>query len=93
MNHIIVQAPLVQMTECSPLTRKNSLFAGSDSGPELWAASSPAPISPSYRHLRCPLPGRLDELKLNDVDPQVWLAALLVAPVSSHSRRGDGVRS
>jgi hypothetical protein len=36
-NHIIVHAPLVQLTERSPLTRKNALFAGSDGGAEHWA--------------------------------------------------------
>src|SRR5262245_5316265 len=49
------------------LTRKNALFAGHDDGAENWAI----------------LASLMETAKLNDIEPQVWLADVLVRLVKT----------
>jgi hypothetical protein len=49
------------------LTRKNALFAGSDEGAENWAIAA----------------SLIETCKLNDIDPEVWLADVL-ARIADH---------
>ena len=57
------------------LNRKNALFAGSDQGGESWAV----------------IASLIETCKLNDVDPQAWLASTLTRLANGHSncRLGD----
>jgi transposase len=50
------------------LTRKNSLFAGSDGGAEHWAS----------------LASLIETAKLNDVDPQAYIASVITRIVGGH---------
>ncbi len=50
------------------LTRKNSLFAGSDGGAEHWA------ILASF----------IETAKLNDIDPQAYIASVITRIVAGH---------
>ena len=51
------------------LNRKNALFAGSDGGGENWAT----------------IASLIETCKLNDIDPQAWLADTLTKIVSGHA--------
>ena len=53
-----------------PLGRKNSLFAGSDSGGERWAV----------------LASLINTAKLHDIDPQTYLADVLDRVVSRRTK-------
>ena len=53
-----------------PLGRKNSLFAGSDSGGERWAV----------------LASLINTCKLHDIDPQTYIADVLDRIVSGRTR-------
>lgn len=50
------------------LTRKNSLFAGSDGGAEHWAI----------------LASLIETAKLNDIDPQAYIASVITRIVAGH---------
>tara|TARA_Y100000815_G_scaffold274032_1_gene306884 strand:- start:1365 stop:1574 length:210 start_codon:yes stop_codon:yes gene_type:complete len=52
------------------LNRKNALFAGHQAGAENWAA----------------IASLIETCKLNDIDPQAWLAATLTAIVNGHKQ-------
>jgi transposase len=55
------------------LTRKNALFAGSDSGGRHWSIIS----------------SLIQSAKLNDVDPEAWLTDVLVQIVRGHTKQND----
>lgn len=55
------------------LTRKNSLFAGSDSGGRHWSI----------------IASLIQSAKLNDVDPEAWLADVLVQIVGGHVKHNN----
>ncbi len=54
------------------LNRKNALFAGHDTGAENWAT----------------IASLLESCKMNAVDPQAYLTAVLKAVVSGHKQSG-----
>jgi transposase len=56
---------------CSPLNRKNALFAGSDGGAEHWAV----------------IASLTETCKLNDVDPLAYLTDVLTRIVNGHPNR------